>query len=139
MAARGNAEDGNPRVLMALFASMANIQPIHVPYKGGGPMAASLMSGETQSAVATVGSSLPPLALGRVRALGVTSARRSSILPNVPTIAESAGQKVPDRKPAKDCRFSELSVWVSGLDSNCRYGIVLQAHPVSLKYATSHR
>jgi len=61
---------------MALFASMANIQPIHVPYKGGGPMAASLMSGETQSAVATVGSSLPPLALGRVRALGVTSARR---------------------------------------------------------------
>ena len=76
MAARGNAEDGNPRVLMALFASMANIQPIHVPYKGGGPMAASLMSGETQSAVATVGSSLPPLALGRVRALGVTSARR---------------------------------------------------------------
>ena len=75
-AARGNAEDGNPRVLMALFASMANIQLIHVPYKGGGPMAASLMSGETQSAVATVGSSLPPLALGRVRAVGVTSARR---------------------------------------------------------------
>jgi tripartite-type tricarboxylate transporter receptor subunit TctC len=84
-----NGEGGNPRVLMALFASMANIQLIHVPYKGGGPMAASLMSGETQSAVATVGSMLPPLALGRVRALGVTSARRSSILPNVPTIAES--------------------------------------------------
>ena len=33
-----------------------------------------------------------------------------------------AEQKIPHRKPAKDCRFSELSVWVSGLDSNCRYG-----------------
>ena len=33
-----------------------------------------------------------------------------------------AEQKIPHRKPAKDCRFSELSVWVSGLDSNCRHG-----------------
>ena len=32
-----------------------------------------------------------------------------------------AGQNVPHHKPAKDCRLSELSVWVSGLDSNCRY------------------
>lgn len=84
-----NGEGGNPRVLMALFASMAKIQLIHVPYKGGGPMATSLMSGETQSAVATVGSMLPSLAAGRVRPLGVTSAKRSSILPKVPTIAES--------------------------------------------------
>lgn len=84
-----NGEGGNPRVLMALFASMAKIRLIHVPYKGGGPMATSLMSGETQSAVATVGSMLPSLAAGRVRPLGVTSAKRSSILPKVPTIAES--------------------------------------------------
>jgi Tripartite tricarboxylate transporter family receptor len=50
---------GCGHVMMALFASMAKVQMIHVPYKGGGPMAISLMSGETQSAVATVGSVLP--------------------------------------------------------------------------------
>ena len=37
-----------------------------------------------------------------------------------------AEQKIPHRKPSKDCRFSELSVWVSGLDSNCRYGYSLR-------------
>ena len=84
-----NGEGGNLHVMMALFASMANIQLIHVPYKGGGPMATSLISGETQSAIATVGSVLPHLKSNRLRPLGVTGAKRSAILPNVPTIAEA--------------------------------------------------
>jgi len=82
-----NGEGGGPHVLMSLFASMANIQMVHVPYKGGGPMAASLMSGETQCSMATVGSMLPVLRVGRVRALGVASAKRSTILPEVPPIS----------------------------------------------------
>ena len=40
-----------------------------------------------------------------------------------------AGQKIPDRKPAKDCRFSELSVWGSELDSNCRDGHRFRRRP----------
>ena len=84
-----NGEGGGPHVFMSLFASMANIQMIHVPYKGGGPMATSLMSGETQCAMATVGSMLPVLRAKRVRALGVASKNRSRIMPDVPTIAEA--------------------------------------------------
>jgi tripartite-type tricarboxylate transporter receptor subunit TctC len=84
-----NGEGGGPHVFMSLFASMANVRMIHVPYKGGGPMAASLMSGETQCSMATLGSMLPVLRANRVRALGVASTKRSTILPDVPTIAEA--------------------------------------------------
>lgn len=84
-----NGEGGSLHVQMALFASMANIRLIHVPYKGGAPVAASLASGETQSSVSTVGIVLPHIKSGRLRPLGMSSAKRSTLLPNVPTIAQS--------------------------------------------------
>ncbi|HWI15329.1 MAG TPA: tripartite tricarboxylate transporter substrate binding protein [Burkholderiales bacterium] len=84
-----NGEGGGPHVFMSVFASMANVKMIHVPYKGGGPMSASLMSGETQCAMATIGSMLPVMRVNRVRTLGVAGSRRSTILPDVPTIAEA--------------------------------------------------
>jgi tripartite-type tricarboxylate transporter receptor subunit TctC len=84
-----NGEGGNLHVMMALLASMANIKMIHVPYKGGGPMATSLISGETQSAVATIGSVMVHIKSGRLRPVAVTSATRTKILPDVPPIAET--------------------------------------------------
>ncbi len=84
-----NGEGGSLHVQMALFASMANLRLIHVPYKGGAPVAASLTSGETQSSVSTIGIVLPHIRNGRLRPLGMSSSARSTILPNVPTIAES--------------------------------------------------
>jgi tripartite-type tricarboxylate transporter receptor subunit TctC len=89
LAYASNGEGGSPHVLMSLFASMANIQVIHVPYKGGGPMATSLLSGETQCAMATVGSILPFVRAGRLRVLGVAALKRTTILPELPTIAEA--------------------------------------------------
>ena len=84
-----NGPGGSLHLQMALFASMANIKLIHVPYKGGAPLVTSLLSGETQSSTATMNTVLPHLKSGRLRALGVTSGKRSSILPDVPTIAEA--------------------------------------------------
>jgi tripartite-type tricarboxylate transporter receptor subunit TctC len=84
-----NGEGGSPHVLMSYFASMAELKMIHVPYKGGGPMAASVMSGETQCSMATVGSILPVIRANRVRALGVAGAKRSALMPEVPPIGES--------------------------------------------------
>ncbi len=84
-----NGEGGSLHVQMALFASMTNIKLVHVPYKGGAPVAVSLASGETQSSVSTVGIVLPHIRSGRLRPLGMSSTKRSGILPNVPTIAES--------------------------------------------------
>jgi tripartite-type tricarboxylate transporter receptor subunit TctC len=74
---------------MALFASMAGIKMVHVPYKGGGPAAISIASGETQAQMGTVGSVIQQVKQNRVRALGVTSERRAEAFPNLPTISES--------------------------------------------------
>lgn len=84
-----NGEGGSLHVNMALFAAMTKIQLIHVPYKGGGPVALSLSSGETQASIATVGIVLPHIRSGRLRALAMSSATRSTLLPEIPTIAES--------------------------------------------------
>jgi tripartite-type tricarboxylate transporter receptor subunit TctC len=86
------ASSGNgssPHLAMALFASTAKIDIVHVPYRGGPPSFTSLLSGETQASIATLPNALPHVSSGRVRALGVTTARRVQSAPQIPTIAES--------------------------------------------------
>jgi tripartite-type tricarboxylate transporter receptor subunit TctC len=73
----------------ALFWSSAGIKLIHVPYKGGGPSTTALVSGESQSTIATIGSVYGHLKSGRVKPLGVTSDKRTTQFPDVPAIAES--------------------------------------------------
>lgn len=72
-----------------LFTDMAGIKVTHVPYKGGGPNLNALLGGQIQLTVASVPASLGHLKAGRLKALGVTSTKRSAVLPAVPTIAES--------------------------------------------------
>jgi len=74
---------------MALLNSMTNTQMVHVPFKGGGPAVVALASGEIQAMTATIGSVIPHLPSGRLRAIGVTSARRMKQFPDIPAIAES--------------------------------------------------
>ena len=84
-----NGPGGSLHLMMALFANMANIKLIHVPYKGGAPLVTSLLSGETQSATATINTVLPHIKSNRLRPLGVTSDKPSGLLPGVPTIAQA--------------------------------------------------
>jgi len=84
-----NGPGGSLHLMMALFANMANIKLIHVPYKGGAPLVTSLLSGETQSATATINTVLPHIKSNRLRPLGVTSDKPSALLPGVPTIAQA--------------------------------------------------
>jgi tripartite-type tricarboxylate transporter receptor subunit TctC len=74
---------------MALLNVMTDTKMIHIPYKGGGPATTAIASGETQAMIATIGSLIPSLQSGRVRAIAVTSDKRVDAYPNVPTIAES--------------------------------------------------
>ena len=74
---------------MAMFAAMAGLKMTHVPYKGGGPAAISIASGETQAQMGTVGSVIQQVKQNRVRALGVTSDKRVDAFPDLPTIAEA--------------------------------------------------
>jgi tripartite-type tricarboxylate transporter receptor subunit TctC len=71
-----------------LFRSVAGIEIIHVPYKGSGAALGDLIGGQVDSMFDQLTSSLPFIRSGKIRILAVTSAKRSSILPDVPTLAE---------------------------------------------------
>jgi tripartite-type tricarboxylate transporter receptor subunit TctC len=74
---------------MELLKHMTGIEMVHVPYKGGAPSVTALMSGEVQITFATISTALPHVKSGRLRALAVSTARRSPAAPEVPTIADA--------------------------------------------------
>src|SRR5206468_8379101 len=74
---------------MEEFAKLAKIQVTHVPYQGGAPAAMATIGGHTQLVVATLAELAPHVMAGKLRALAVTTAARSDLLKDVPTIAES--------------------------------------------------
>jgi tripartite-type tricarboxylate transporter receptor subunit TctC len=84
------ASSGSAQYLTgALFTSMAQIDMMHVPYKGGGQALPAQLSGEVALSFSTVVSSLPHVTSGRLRGLAVTSAKRTPAAPDFPTVAES--------------------------------------------------
>ena len=72
-----------------LFKMMTGVDIISVPYKGGGPAVLAIVGNETQLSFATPPSALPHVKSGRLKAIAVTSAKRSAALPDLPTVAES--------------------------------------------------
>ena len=74
-----------------LFKSMARVDIVRVPYRGAGPAVLGIVSGQVQVMFATASSVRPHIDASRLKALAVTSARRSAVFPALPTIAEAAG------------------------------------------------
>lgn len=96
----------------ALFRQLTKTELLHVPYKGGGPAMVELVAGQTQLGFASQPSAAAFIKNGRLRALAVTTARRSTLFPQLPTIAEAG---------------------VPGYESHAWYGFVVPAktpHPV---------
>ena len=83
----GNGTTGH--LGMEIMNHMAKIKMVHIPYKGAQPAFTGLLGGETAVYLSSVPPAVPMINAGRVRAIGVTSAKRMSSLPNVPTIAET--------------------------------------------------
>ena len=86
------ASSGNgsaPHLAGVLFTRLADIDMVHVPFKGGGPAVQSALAGDTQVTFATPPSVLPLVQAGRLRALAVTSRARSPLLPDVPGMEEA--------------------------------------------------
>jgi tripartite-type tricarboxylate transporter receptor subunit TctC len=81
---------GTPTQLSGeLLKSMAGVDMVHVPFKGGGPAIAALLGGQVQVYFGPIATVLQLVNAGKLRALAVTSAKRSSVVPDLPTVAES--------------------------------------------------
>jgi len=80
---------GSPHLATELFKKMARINLNHVPYRGAGPALADVLAGQVQIMFSSSASALPHIRSGRLRALGISSMKRSEVAPDIPTIAES--------------------------------------------------
>jgi tripartite-type tricarboxylate transporter receptor subunit TctC len=86
-ASAGNGTSGH--LALELFRMSAGIPLVHVPYKGGGPALAELIAGQVQALFSIALAATPQVKAGKVRALAITSAARSPVAPELPTVAES--------------------------------------------------
>jgi len=77
-----------------LFKARTGANMVHVPYKGGGPAIAAVISGNVQVMFVSTGSGLPPILADQLRPLAYTGSKRASFLPNVPTMAEAGVQGI---------------------------------------------
>ena len=85
---------GTPQHLaMELFRHMAGIQVTHIPYNGGGPSVIASLGGQVPVLASSLPTALPHAKAGKLRALAVTSAQRSQLAPDYPTVDEAAGLK----------------------------------------------
>jgi tripartite-type tricarboxylate transporter receptor subunit TctC len=80
---------GSPHMSVELLKMMAQLDMVHIPYKGGGPMLTDLIGGQIPVGVDNLPSSMPHIKSGKVRALAVTTAKRWPGTPDIPTVAES--------------------------------------------------
>jgi len=80
---------GTANVAGALLNLMAGIQLVHVPYKGTAQSLTDVIAGHLHVAIPSITASIPHIKSGKIKPLGLTSTKRSSLLPEVPTIAEA--------------------------------------------------
>jgi tripartite-type tricarboxylate transporter receptor subunit TctC len=90
MVSMASSGSGGPQHMAGeLFKRAAGVNLLHVPYRGSAPALTDIMSGQVQIMFDTLNSSIELIRAGKVRALAVTTAKRSGILPDIPAIAES--------------------------------------------------
>ena len=97
---------GSSHLALELFNLQAGTKIVHIAYKGGGPAIVDLLSGNINLIFATAASAVPHMQTNRIRALAVTTIKRSALVPNLPTISESG---------------------VKGFDANNWYGVLVPA------------
>lgn len=79
----------NSHLPMELFKNLTGLNIVHVPYRGGAPGQTALLAGEVDVGFNNLVAALPHIKAGRLRALGISTAKRSSAMPDLPTIAEA--------------------------------------------------
>jgi tripartite-type tricarboxylate transporter receptor subunit TctC len=84
-----NGNGTGQHLIGAQFEGMAGVQLLHVPYKGSGPLTTDLLGGQIAMSFDTITPVLPHIKAGKLRALAVTTSKRSGALPDVPTLDEA--------------------------------------------------
>ncbi|MDB5805921.1 MAG: tripartite tricarboxylate transporter substrate binding protein [Betaproteobacteria bacterium] len=84
-----NGNGSSAHLAAAMFESMAGVQMLHVPYKGLAPALSDLLAGQVNSMFSSMVAIIPQIKAGKLRALAVTGKKRSPLLPETPTVAES--------------------------------------------------
>jgi tripartite-type tricarboxylate transporter receptor subunit TctC len=74
---------------LELFNTMAGVKMVHIPYKGGAPVMIDLISGQVQVVFATATTAVPHVKTGKIKGIAVSTAKRSSLLPDMPTVSEA--------------------------------------------------
>ena len=97
---------GAGHLALELFNLQAGVKMTHIPYKGGGPAMTELLGGQIQLIFATAASAVGPIKSGKIRALAVTTLKRSQLVADLPTVAETG---------------------LKGFEANNWYGIVVPA------------
>ncbi len=87
-----NGNGSSAQIATVIYESMAGVDLTHVPYKGLAPALTDLLSGQVQVMFSSMVAIIPHIQAGRLRALAVTSSKRSALLPNTPTLSESGLQ-----------------------------------------------
>lgn len=85
-ASSGNGSSDH--ITAELFWQQTGTSGLHVPYKGGGPVMTDLLGGQVDASFMNINTALPQVKAGKLRALGITSAKRAPVLPEVPTMDE---------------------------------------------------
>ena len=101
-----------------LFKKQAGLDMMHIPYKGGAPAMTSVLAGETSAYFSPIGPALPHIRQGTLRALAVSSPKRSPLLPDVKTFAESG---------------------LSNYQFSCWYGLFIQSNTPKIIQEQIHK
>ncbi len=130
----GSAGHGTPQnIACELFKMMANVNLVHVPYRGGAPATTDLLGGHLQLIFAPLSESIEHIKAGKLRALAVTSATRLDVLPDTPTVGDFvpgyeatgfAGIGAPRDTPADIIKLLNMELNAGLADSKIKTRIV---------------
>ena len=128
----GSAGPGTPQnIACELFKMMAGVNLVHVPYRGGAPAVADLVSGHLQVIFCPVSEGIEHVKAGKLRALAVTTANRLDVFPDLPTVADFvpgyeasgfAGIGVPRNTPAEIINLLNKELNAGVADAKIRHG-----------------